>query len=131
MTTKNNDVLGYITCEAGGRASVHKAARGKARYFYTRCDCCGCDQRNGAAIQTRIYNQTQWLGEKPEPPPNFLDVGEPTEPSNSKVLDDIEQPKSEPEIQPEIVADEPKGSFVLISIAGLLLGGLALAIGRS
>lgn len=127
MTTKNNDVLGYITCEAGGRASVHKTTRGKGRFFYTRCDCCGCDQRNGSAVQSRIYNQTQWLDEKPEPPPGWM---EPSEPSNSKVPDEIEEPKIEPENEPEIIADEPKGSFVLVSIAGLVLGGLALAIGR-
>lgn len=136
MSTKNNDVLGYITCEAGGRATVHKTTRGKGRFFYTRCDCCGCDQRNGAAVQSRIYNQTQWLGEKPESPPNYLgSVVEPSEPSISKVPDEIEQPKNEPEIQPEIIADEPreepKGSFVFFSIAGLLLGGLAIAIGRA
>lgn len=133
MTTQNNEVLGYITCEAGGRATVHQTKRGKGRYLYTRCDCCGCDQRNGAAVQSRIYHNTEWLSGAPEAPPNLQPkkmAEQPKQPSNDAVVEDFVQPENEP-TQPQVTTEnEPKG-LLLLSIVGLAVGGLALALGRA
>lgn len=135
MATKNNAVLGYMTCEAGGRASVHRAVRGKGRHFYTRCDCCGCDQRTGATFQTHVYNSTQWLGDKPIAPVNYLGEGapksepvvQPTEPSSDAGLADDWQPKEEPKKE---AVGQPKGRLALSLLVSLALGGLALIVGR-
>lgn len=134
MATQNNDVIGYIKCESGGRATVHQTKRGKGRYLYTRCECCGCDQRNGAAVQTRIFNNAEWLGDAPEAPPNLITlvppVVQPGEPSKDAVVDENLKPEFEPKNEPEEPAQEPK-PFVLLSVVGLLLGGIAIAIGRA
>lgn len=134
MATQNNDVIGYIKCEAGSRATVHQTKRGKGRFLYTRCDCCGCDQRNGAAVQTRIFNNAEWLNGAPEPPPNLIalvpPVVQPEEPSNDAVVEEKTEPDFEPENKPVEPVDEPK-PFVLLSVVGLLLGGIAIAIGRA
>ena len=141
MATQNNDVLGYVKCEAGNRASVHQTKRGKGRYLYTRCDCCGCDQRNGAVFQTRLFNSTEWIGDKPEAPPNYVagePVVQPPEPSSDVVLPPIgepegdrEEPKKEPVMKQEKVGHEPKGSSIFLVVGGLLLGVAAIAIGRA
>ena len=125
MATQNNAVLGYIKCEAGGRATVHRTNRGQARYLYTRCDCCGCDQRTGAAVQTRLYNGTEWLNGAPDAPPNLIT----TEKQPQKA---VVQPENEPQPQPKkeewepekITAPEPKGNGGL-GLVAVLGGGLA------
>lgn len=53
------------TCPA--RIPVFVNARG---YFYTKCAECGTDQRNGAPVQTRLYYETDWLGDPPPRPRN-------------------------------------------------------------
>lgn len=128
MSTQNNDVLGYTACEAGKRASVHQTKRGKGRYLYTRCDCCGCDQRNGAAVQTRLYNTTQWLGEPPEAPPNLIltTENEPKTTEKKAVVEPVVEPKKDDWIPPvELIGEpekEPKGNGlgVVAAIGGCL-----------
>lgn len=135
-----NDVLGYTKCETGGRATVHKMGRGKARYLYTRCDCCGCDQRTGATVQTRLYTQTEWIGEAPEPPPNLLTTE--IQPKTQVVEPEI-QPKKEPEPQPKTTewepepqpkqqpTEQPKGSGLgLLAIAGAALSIVGVCLAR-
>lgn len=74
MATENKPVLGYFECgDCGGRGTVH-AASGRRNQLYKRCGC-GCDQRNGKAVQTRLWLETEWLaGLKPDSPPSVVDV---------------------------------------------------------
>ncbi len=114
MAVKNNDVLGYAQCaDCGERATVHRTTRGKGRYLYKRCGC-GCDQRTGAAVQTWLYNNTEWLGEAPEPPPNLKPAATP------KAEPEPQEPPSEPEAQPEKQEKaETKTPLLLLGITGI------------
>lgn len=131
-----NDVLGYITCESGGRASVHQAKRGNGLFLYTRCDCCGCDQRTGAAVQTRLFNGTTWRGDTPKAPPNLITAVAPVKTTEKQPEATEVQPEWEPEkvdsTKVEAANSEPIGSFggvlagvgfvcgvVLLSMAGV------------
>jgi len=121
MSTRNNEVLGYTECsECNERATVHQTKRGKGRFLYTRC-ACGCDQRTGAAVQTRLYNNAEWLGDAPEPPPNLI---------KPKVQEPEKQPESEPKPQPK---EEPrtteKKPLLLALATGTTIALLAL-LGR-
>ena len=132
MSTQNNDVLGYTKCEAGGRASVHRTNRGKARYLYTRCDCCGCDQRTGAAVQTRLFTTTEWLNGAPDAPPNLLTTA--IQPKNEPKLQSKTEPL-QPDFEPKVEAvpqpkEEPKGMGFL-TMAGAALGVLGLIMSRA
>jgi hypothetical protein len=102
MAVTNNEVLGYFKCgDCGDRATVHKVKRGKGRFLYKRCEC-GCDQRTGAKVQTKLFNGTEWLGEAPEPPPNLIEpkvIPEPKQPAK--------QPKNEPKPEPETTGKTP------------------------
>lgn len=126
MTVKNNDVIGYINCDdCGTRASVHQTTRGKGRYLYKRC-ACGCDQRNGAAVQTRLFNGTQWIGAAPDAPPNLLTTE--IQPKTTE-----KQPEIEPDFEPQITAiksdSEPKGSMLgLLASVGVGLGVVMLSM---
>lgn len=127
MTTKNNAVLGYITCEAGGRATVHQAKRGNGLFLYTRCDCCGCDQRTGGAVQTRLFNSTEWLDGVPVAPPNLLTTEkQPQVEPESVVSSSVVQPDVQPEKEK---VEEPIGSFGLFAAlaAGFSILGLCLS----
>lgn len=131
MSTQNNPVLGYTKCEAGGRATVHQTKRGKGRFLYTRCDCCGVDQRTGATVQTRLYRETEWLGEVPEAPPNLLTTekqpeNEPKSQPNVVPVEPDFEPKKEPESQPK---QEPKG-LGLVALIGGCLGVLGLIMSK-
>jgi len=98
MATKNNEVLGYSKCDdCGDRATVHKVKRGKGRYLYKRCGC-GCDQRTGAKVQTKLFYGTEWIGDAPEPPPNII---------KPKVVDEPKQTKEEPNKEPETTGKKP------------------------
>ncbi len=113
-----NDVLGYYDCtDCGERGTVHRTKRGKARLFYKRCGC-GCDQRSGSDVQTKLYDGTQWIGDKPEPPPNY----------KPKVQKTTEQPKVEPKTEPKPQPkEEPKTTAktpILWGLAGVV--GLSL-----
>ena len=113
-----NDVIGYIDCDdCGERATVHKTNRGKARYLYRRCGC-GCDQRTGSAVQSRLFHETKWLGDAPAPPPNV---------NHLKVVDTVEEPVNEPEGEPD---DKPKTTkkkpLLLVLAAGVAVSLLAL-----
>lgn len=126
MTTKNNDVLGYIECaDCKTRATVHRTSRGKSRYLYKRCDC-GCDQRTGAAVQTWLFNNTQWIGVVPDAPPNLLTTEKQPETTEKKAVMELD-------FEPEDVAakkeEQPKASpFGLIATIGLGLGMAMLSM---
>ena len=130
MATKNNPVLGYIKCsDCDGRSSVHKAGGNRSSYYYRRCDC-GCDQRNGAAVQTALYNGCEWLPDAlesaglanpPPVPPNYV---ESTGEANSGA---VESEYPEPELTGEVVDEEsekkPIGLFFGVGL--LLMGAVA------
>ena len=83
--------VGRMACVGcGNRIPVFINVRG---YFYTKCAECGTDQRNGKAVQTHIYLNTDWLDEAP-PPPRCVDPAdlEPSEPAH--------EPEPEPEKPP-------------------------------
>ena len=134
MATKNNPVLGYIKCsDCDGRSSVHKAGGNRSSYYYRRCDC-GCDQRNGAAVQTALYNGCEWLSDAletaglanpPPVPPNYV---ESTGGANSGAVEGDEgQPESTGELTDEValvVADKPTNRPT-----GLIVGGLVILAG--
>lgn len=111
-----NDVLGYYDCpDCGERGTVHRTKRGKARLFYKRCGC-GCDQRSGADVQTKLYDGTQWICDKPEPPPNYkgnLKVQETTETTD---FDPKTEPKPESKEEPKTTAKTP----LLLGLVGVV-----------
>lgn len=51
-----NPILGYWTCERGGKAEVFQTLK-KGRHFYTRCSCCGLNQGTGIARQQAIFDE--------------------------------------------------------------------------
>lgn len=60
MATKNKPVIGYRQCpDCGDRGTVHQAG-GRRGSLYQRCGC-GCDQRNGKLIQSRLFFETEFL----------------------------------------------------------------------
>lgn len=74
-----NDVIGHYRCALGAPAEVLQTRRRGAR-FYLRCDCCGLDQRTGAAIQTRIWREAKFLpAVTVTKPSNVLPDGAPLE----------------------------------------------------
>lgn len=105
-----NDVLGYIKCDdCGERGAVHQAKRGKGRYLYKRCGC-GCDQRNGKAVQTALYYGTDWIVEPIPPRPTNVD-------------ENTRQPAKEPiaQAQPKLAdepIDKPEGKKPFLIAAG-------------
>ena len=121
MAKRDNPVLGTIECDGcGGVASVHQTARGNGRFLYTRCGECGCDQRAGAAVQKRLWMNTEWRPDaSPIKPPN--------------VPDEIEQkePEKEPEItepvQVKKAASNQVKSGPLVVLGAIVLGALAFA----
>ena len=80
-TTEPRLALGTITCTGcGGPAQVYKQRRGKQRYLYYRCPTCGPEQRNGAAVQSHIYDHTDWVNPEladTHKPPNYIQKNEP------------------------------------------------------
>lgn len=54
MPAKHNALLvGHIDCpECGHRAAVYQNVKAA---LYVRCPDCGCDQRNGSKVQTRLW----------------------------------------------------------------------------
>lgn len=120
----SNPTLGTIACpDCGGLADVAQTKRGKGRYLYTRCANCGPDQRAGAAVQTRLWNKTDWReGMKPtSPPPNVIDtpvVQAKAEPKRE--LDDYD-----PATEPEPIDRAEKPGSGLFKVLGVL-GGLGL-----
>lgn len=126
MAVKNNPELGRVKCEAcGSDASVHQTQRGKGRFLYTRCGNCGVDQRAGAAVQTRLWNETQWReGLKPEEAPPNLKNDDWKPPTTL-----TEQPKTEPKPATEKQPAKPAtsgGMGVLIVGVVAFAGGAAI-----
>ncbi len=130
MATQNRPVIGYIHCDdCGERGTVHQSARGKGRYLYKRCGC-GCDQRTGKAVQTRLYfgmdrvvpdEEIKRPMNVPEQQPDNLDKS--TVPA---VSDEPEEQPNEPEStetpQPE---NEPKGNgLAAFAVMGVGVGFL-------
>ncbi|MFC3151788.1 hypothetical protein ACFOEK_12180 [Litoribrevibacter euphylliae] len=133
MATQNRPVIGYIPCsECGRRASVHQAARGKGRFLYTRCDECGCDQRTGKAVQTRLYYGMERVVDDVEiKRPANVPEEQPENLESSKVPAVLEEPETqpdEPELEPETTEPpqpkkEPKGAgMATAAILGVGLG---------
>lgn len=93
MPRKANPILvGRMACPScESRIPVYINARG---YFYTRCIECGTDQRNGKAVQTHVYLNTDWTGEPPAPPRNV-------DPDAAHRVAEPENPGPEPETVPE------------------------------
>ena len=55
-----NQVIGYWTCQEGGKAEVFQTKK-RGRHFYTRCTCCGFQQGTGANRQQKIYDEAEFL----------------------------------------------------------------------
>ena len=134
MATKNNPVLGYVQCaDCSGRSTVHKAGGNRSGFYYRRCNC-GCDQRNGAAVQTALYNGCDWfvagleeagLSNPPPPPPNYIESTESTEEASSGAVEgDENQPDLTGELIEEVETDQPVKRPI-----GLIVGGLLILVG--
>ncbi|WP_250655046.1 hypothetical protein [Alkalimarinus coralli] len=135
MAKRDNPVLGTIQCDGcGGTASVHQARRGSGRFLYTRCGECGADQRTGKAVQTRLYNQTEWrAGADPVKPPNVAEksVVEPSEPSKHGGSGDIGGSGCTTENEPDTTEIEPaeqpattKKKWAPLAFLGMVAAGL-------
>lgn len=125
MPRKANPVqVGRMACVGcGSRIPVFINARG---YFYTKCAECGTDQRNGKAVQTHIYANTDWMDTPPEPP-RCVDPADlvPAEPGG----DPVPEPESEPAEPtpapvPKPVPNQKKPGFSGVSF----LAGFALPL---
>ena len=86
MPVRDNPTLGQTICsECEEPATVHQQSRGAGRYLYTRG--CDCKYRNstGKIFQTRLWLETDWLGEiEPIKPPNVQVLNEPISDSNEQ-----------------------------------------------
>lgn len=113
-----NETLGTITCpDCGGLADVAQTKRGKGRYLYTRCPSCGPDQRAGAAVQTRLWLETDWRdGKKPlNPPPNAKLEAKPEPKQPESDFDPIT------EMQP-IADQKAEGGAKFLKVGAALMG---------
>lgn len=138
MSTKNKAVLGYIQCgDCGERGSVHVAA-GRRNQLYKRCGC-GCDQRNGKVVQSRLWYDTQWLQDmKPEAAParvmsseEYFGKIDRADRADSGVDDSGEvglQTEIKPDIKPENDADTRDKSGLFWLAGGVAM--LAALVGR-
>lgn len=133
MTVKNNPVLGRVSCQGcGGECTVHQTTRGKGQYLYTRCDKCGVDQRTGAAVQTRLWNETQWNdGVEKKKPANAQEADWTPEPKKA-----VEQPKAATEKTTETTekkntakSGSKSGVAMVVAVLGVVtvVGGLLAA----
>lgn len=131
MARKDNAVLGVMPClgGCGSVATIHQAARGKGRFFYTRCGECGCDQRNGKAVQQAIWDGAEWRPEKwPEGfelvPPSCVSTekAEPKEPKKGTGAEP-EEPARASVREPAKEPGEPSngGGFKLLLAVGILV----------
>lgn len=113
-------VLGYVQCpDCGERGSVHKAAGNRSAYLYKRCGC-GCDQRNGPAVQSFLWYETEWLPDlRPDSPPNICTEQNYEALRDSRVMPQVNSdaapnadnnPESESGAEPGTEADETGGA---------------------
>jgi ribosomal protein S27E len=123
MPVRNNPVLGVIECDScGGEATVHQTARGKSRFLYTRCPACGADQRSGATVQTRLWNQTEWRDDaNPIKPPNVSDEQLWEEITGSHYA---HEPEKNPETRSTAHETKKSSKFAPVAFVALLVGGL-------
>ena len=131
MAVQNKPVLGYFECsDCGERGTVH-AASGRRSQLYKRCGC-GCDQRNGKAVQTRLWFETEWIeGLKPDNAPSMVDVevGQVDRASQKAqgVAVDVEAGQ-QTEIKPDEESEKIDKSGLWWLAAGV--AGLAALVGR-
>lgn len=118
----SNPSLGTIacpTCSTGG-ADVRQTKR-RGSHLYWQCSECGLMQPTGAAIQTRIWRETDWhAGAEPTRPANVAaDL-----PRNTP--EDFD-PEARPEADPEPTATDPRPTPAK-GVGVLLLGALGLGV---
>ncbi|WP_444884853.1 hypothetical protein [Microbulbifer sp. PSTR4-B] len=92
-----NPVIGHWQCPEGSKAEVRQAAK-RGRHFYTSCDCCGVNMGAGAARQTKIWREAE-----------FLQGADVFKPSN---VSDEGQGEALPAVQSEAAASEPQSEPV-------------------
>lgn len=88
-----NPVIGHWQCTEGGKAEVRQAAK-RGRHFYTQCECCGVQMGTGAARQTKIWNEAEFL-----PGVNVIKPGNVTDEGQGESLPAVREaaePKPEP-----------------------------------
>ena len=106
---KDAVVLGHADCPTcDKKMAVLQNTRG---YLYSRCDDCGADQRNGKAVQTRLWRNTNWIGEPPTKPRNVPDdVPESTgDVPEKEPVQSVQKPVHEPEQTP--IGDALEGEW--------------------
>ncbi len=115
-----NEILGRVDCFTCGERSAVMQTKRKGAHLYTRCSSCGLDQRTGAKVQQKIWNEAEWLGLPPTPPENVI----PNKPIES-------QPKAEQtgaedfdptltdETEQEPVKQASKKGLILVGVLGL------------
>lgn len=118
MPRVNNPKIGVIPCDLCGKpASVKQNSK---TYLYVGCQDCGVDQRKGAKLQTRVYQDAQWLdGVAPVPPVNLI-TDQPKEPAAAQESA-AENPKPEPKKEPEPESGNKGGWAVLAGLAAIIL----------
>lgn len=128
-----NEVIGHWRCDAGGQANVMQTKR-RGHHLYTNCDCCGLDQRTGAARQTKLWNESQFFaGVTVKKPANVTEQTEYVTDSATEHKPESEpeqtgqqaeqEPDWEPEETDEETEPEPSRSWPRLLAGVSLIGG--------
>lgn len=121
--SSDNALLGYWTCERGGRAEVRQTKK-QGRHFYTKCDCCGLNQGTGAKRQQEIWDSAEFVDKSVVARPlnvviDAVAVNEPAPKVEAPKVDPVGDfnPTAEPVVSPP---SEQKNGFVKF-VPGLVL----------
>ena len=118
---KDAKVLGRCKCPGcGGEMAVLQNARD---YLYSQCDSCGCDQRNGKAVQSYLWNNTHWLEGEPESRPRNVPGSAPEKP-----VHEPEPKPDEPEKKQEKQDDKKRGGLAIVLVPLAILSAIALGV---
>lgn len=125
---KDAVVLGYCQCGEPGctlKMSVYQNVKG---YLYSRCDACGCNQKNGVIPQSYLWFNTEWKGGSQPARPRNVPESEPGDPiGTNEPENEPEEPENEPEHEPETTGKGP----ILAAVGGFLALTVLFLTGRA
>lgn len=118
---KDAKVLGRCKCPGcGGEMAVLQNARD---YLYSQCDACGCDQRNGKAVQSYLWHNTKWIDGEPDKRPRNV-----PEDAQQKPVHEPEPEPVEPEERTENQEDKKRGGLGIVLVPLAVLAAIAVGM---